>query len=235
MKPKNQNFISKNFNTSLKDLKNIKSYFWFSFFLFFFIALIGLIFPIFFEDKILSIIRELIKKTEGLGVFELTQFIILNNMQSAFISMFFGVFLGIFPIGVLVINSYILGFVANKSIAVGGILILWRLIPHGILEIPAILISLAIGLKIGLSLMYNCIKHYERNISNITLVFLIFISILFFPVSFPIYMIITLMNKNLKEKFFENLIMASRVFIFIIIPLLVIAGIIEGSLIFLLN
>ena len=229
------NFILENFKNSLKDLKNIKSYFWFSFLLFFLIALIGLMFPIFFEEEILNIIRELINKTEGLGVFGLTRFIICNNIQSAFIGMFFGIFLGIIPLGVLVINSYILGFVANKSIAVAGFPILWRLVPHGILEIPAILISLAMGIKIGFSLMYNCLKHYGRNIPHIAIILIIFLSTLFFPISFPIYMIITLMNKKLKYKFLENLIMASRIFIFIIIPLLVVAGIIEGILIFMLN
>lgn len=228
---KRQNFIYENFKIGLRDLSKIKVYFWFSFLLFFFIALIGFLFPSFFEEKILEIIRELIGQTEGLGVFGLIRFIMANNMKSAFLGIFLGIFLGVAPLGIIIVNAYILGFVANKSIAVGGFLILWRLLPHGIFEIPAILISLALGLKLGFSLMNNCIKHYNKKISSLNSAFLMFLSILFLPVSFIIYMTLTLTNLKLKEMFFRNITDSFRIFILIVVPLLVIAGIIEGVLI----
>ncbi len=107
--------------------------------------------------------------------------------------MILGIFLGFVPLVVAVVNGYVLGFVASKTVAVEGWLILWRLLPHGIFEIPAVLISIALGLKLG--------------------------SFLF-----------TSKNKGWKEfwKWIKDVV---RVFIFVIIPLLVIAGIIEGLLI----
>lgn len=232
---KKKDIIYENFVTSLKDLKKIKSYFWFSFFLFFLIVFVGLTLPIFFEEEILNIIRELIQKTEGLSLLELIRFIITNNIQSAFLGVVLGTVLGIFPLAIIVINGYVLGFVANKSIAIGGFLILWRLVPHGILEIPAILISTALGLMIGISMMYNCLKYYNKNFSRITISLLIFLSILFFPITFLIYLIFTLVNERLRKMFFSKLLMSFRIFIFIVVPLLVLAGIIEGGLILLLN
>ena len=231
---KKPNFIYENFKKSLADLKKIKTYFWFSFFLFFIVTFIGMIFPTFFEKQILKLIKNLISQTEGLGPFELIKFIMYNNMQSAFLGMILGIFLAIFPLGIIIVNAYVLGFVANKTIAIKGVLVLWRLLPHGIFEIPAILISVSLGIMIGISLMKDCIKSHYKNISNLNLSLLIILSMIFLPISFVIYMAITLTKTNLRKKFFSNLIFSLRIFILIVIPLLVIAGIIEGLLIFLL-
>jgi stage II sporulation protein M len=62
------------------------------------------------------------------------------------------VFFAITPLVVLVVNGYVLGFVANKSVGSQGILVLWRLMPHGIFEIPAIIISIAVGIRLGMFL-----------------------------------------------------------------------------------
>ncbi len=232
---KKPNFIYENFKTSLRDLKKIKTYFWFSFFLFFLIAFLGSLFPIFFEEQILRLIRNLISQTRGLGPLGLIKFIMYNNMQSAFLGMTLGIFLAIFPLGIIIINAYVLGFVINKTVAVEGILILWRLLPHGIFEIPAILISVSLGIMIGISLMKDCIKSHYKNISNLNLTLLVILSIIFLPISFIIYMAITLTKTNLRKKFFNNITLSLRIFILIVIPLLVIAGIIEGFLIFFLS
>lgn len=96
--------------------------------------------------------------------------------------MIFGILLGILPFLALVVNGYVLGFVANQAIAIDGIFVLWRLLPHGIFEIPAILISTALGIRLGTDL------------------------------------------KNIKKNFISSI----RIFLLIVIPLLVIAGLIEG-------
>lgn len=228
-------FIRKNFLTSLKDLKKIKLYFLFSLILFFFVSFIGLTLPIFFEEQILKLIEELIKQTQDLGFFEIIWFIILNNAKSAFFGIILGIFLGIFPIAVIILNAYILGFVANKSIVVGGFFVLWRLLPHGIFEIPAILISTALGIRLGIGLMKNCIFYYNKKAKEIEVAILILLSLLFLPISFIIYFILTFKEAKLRNGFFDNFLLSMRIFIFIVIPLLVIAGIIEGSLIWLVG
>jgi len=192
------NFIYKNFLDSINYLKEVKIHFLFSLALFFAIGLFGFIFPIFFVEQIREFIQELMALTAGMNSFELTMFIIYNNIKSAFLAMIFGIVFGILPIAIIILNGYILGFISNKTVAVEGILILWRLLPHGIFEIPAVLLSTALGMKLGLFLF-------------------------------------TYHGKNKFKEFGKWLLNAFKVFIFIIIPLLVFAGIIEGILIALVS
>ena len=189
--------LGKPFSKSKESIKSLKKYVLFIGILFLVFILIGFIFPTFFETQLLNLIKELIEKTEGLNTFELIRFIILNNIQSAFFGLILGVFFGIVSLSVAVINGYVLGFVSSKTVGVEGFLILWRLLPHGIFELPAIIISLALGLKLGM--FWFAYKKEDR---------------------FNGFL------KVLKDSL--------RIFVFIIIPLLVIGGIIEGVFIILL-
>ncbi len=190
-------FLNTNFKYSLQYIKKTRNYILFSFLVFLIFSIIGFSFPIFFRQEIIKIIAELIKKTEGLGIFGLISFIIVNNIQSAFFGMVFGVFFGIFSFFVLLINGYILGFIASETVKLKSGFILWRLFPHGIFEIPAIMIALGIGLRMGSFLF---VKHKDR-----------------------------------KKEFIDLIYSSLKAFIFVVIPLLVIAGIIEGVLICLLS
>jgi len=230
---KKDNFIYKNFKLALTYLKKSKNYIWVSFILFMLISIFGYFFPIFFKKEIMQLIENLINQTAGLNNFELILFIINNNMMSSFYGLILGIFLGIIPLGIILINGYVLGFVANKAVNSGGILILWKLFPHGIFEIPAVMISIGLGLKIGILLIKNCILFYNPKIKKSFLYFLILISIILFIISFPIIILVTLFNKQLRNKLSMNLIESIKVFFLIILPLLIIAGIIEGSLIWL--
>lgn len=142
-------------------------------------------------NYIFEFIQELLEKTQGMSVGELVGFIFLNNFKSSFFGMVFGIALGIFPALALIANGYILGFVSSLTVAEYGVLSLWRLLPHGIFELPAIFISLGLGLKLG--------------------------SFVF--------------QKKKQESFRSFLSNSLRVFLFIVVPLLIIAGIIEGILI----
>ncbi|MFA5857417.1 MAG: stage II sporulation protein M [Candidatus Pacearchaeota archaeon] len=187
-------FFYDNFKSSLNTLKLTKKYFLFATILFFGSAFLGIIFPNLFSDKINDLIKNLVLQTEGLGPFELTGFIISNNIKSAFIGLLFGIFFGLVPMFIAVINGYVLGYVIVKVASKTSIFIVWRLVPHGIFEIPAILISLGIGIKLGLFLFLYRGKDYGK-------------------------------------EFLKWLVDSIRVFIFIVIPLLVIAGLIEGAFI----
>lgn len=191
-------FVYENFKSSLKSLKKVKNYIIFSLVLFFISGVIGSAFPKIFERQVLELIKQLVAQTEGLNGIELIAFVIFNNIKSAFFGLAFGVFFAIIPVGILLMNGYVLGFVINKTVAFQDIFVLWRLAPHGIFEIPAILISIGFGIRLGLFLF---IYH----------------------------------GKNKKKEFWEWIKEAARIFIFIIIPLLVIAGIIEGSLIWMIG
>ena len=162
---------------------------------FFVFALIGFLFPVpeFLYNEILEFIREILEATENLSQNELIWFIISNNVQSSFLGVLFGFIYGIFPLIIAIANGYVLGFVSSMSVESAGIASLGKIIPHGIFELPAIFISLGLGLKFG------------------TFAF----------------------QKNKAKSFKNYLINSLRIFFLVIIPLLIIAGIIEGTLIFL--
>jgi len=191
-------YFNSNFKFGLNQIKELKNYFFVVLFLFLLLGVVGFFFPYFFENEILKIIEELLAKTEGLGTIGLISFIISNNIQSAFFGMIFGVFFGIISLIVATVNGYVLGFVATRTVEIEGFLVLWRLIPHGIIELFAVMVSLALGLRLGMFLF--------------------------------IYK-----GKNKGKEFLRWIKNAIIVFVFIIIPLLVIAGIIEGALIILLG
>lgn len=198
MKKKDERFdLKKEYKKSWKYVKESKNFIYAIIISFFVFALIGFFVPTpdFISEQILNFIRELLEKTKDFSQFELIRFIFLNNVQNSFYGLIFGVFLGIPSILAALSNGYLLGFVSSMSVDNGGFISLWRLLPHGIFELPAIFISLGLGVKIG--------------------------SFIFYKKKFEI----------LKKYFFNSL----RVFFLIIIPLFIIAAIIEGSLIYLLN
>jgi stage II sporulation protein M len=191
-------FMYKHLVLSWKYLKNIKSYLWFSFLLFLVTILFGFFFPMFFQNEIKNLVSSLIEQTSGMNSVELILFIFFNNLKASFFPLVLGLILGIYPVLSLIINGYVLGFVASKTVSVVGISVLWKLFPHGIFEIPAVLISASLGLRLGMFLF--------------------------------IYK-----GKNKGREFMKWLKDSLRVFLFIVIPLLIIAAIIEGSLIVLLG
>ena len=52
-------------------------------------------------------------------------------------------------------NGFIIGLVSGLVVSETGILSLWRLAPHGIFEISAVVISFGIGLKAGLFVFHK--------------------------------------------------------------------------------
>jgi len=109
--------------------------------------------------------------------------------------MILGIGLAIFPLVTAIANGYLLGFVAREAVMQEGIFIFWRLFPHGIFELPAVLFSIGIGMKIGTEI-------FGKNA-----------------------------GKRLKYNFREGF----RFFVFVVFPLLLVAGIIEGILVSLVS
>ncbi len=173
-------------------LRKLKNYFYIIIIIFLFAMFLGYFFPYPLEDELRKIIEKLIEETKGMNIFELAIFIISNNITTSFIALIFGILIGIVPIIMNFFNGYFLGFVLSKSIDVFGYQVIMRLFPHGIFELPAFFISIALGLKLGMFIF----------------------------------------TKNKKSYLAENLEKSLKIFIYIIIPLLIIAGIIETILIF---
>jgi len=192
---KNKKFsLREEYKSSWSYVSESKKFIYFVIFLFLFFAIIGFFLPApdFLSKYILNYLKDLIEQTKNFSHFDWIGFIFFNNLQSSFFSMVFGVIFGIFPFFGAIFNGYLLGFVGSISVTEGGFFVLWRILPHGIFELPAIFISLGLGLRLG-----------------------------------------TFVFQKKKEKSFKKLFLNSfKVFFYIILPLLITAAIIEGTLIF---
>lgn len=86
-------------------------------------------------------------------------FIFLNNGFVIFLTIAFSVVFGVSPILSLVLNGAILGIVAFVSV---GTISLGKfflgVVPHGIIELPAMAVGCAIGLRIGKSVFDKIFK-----------------------------------------------------------------------------
>ncbi len=191
VKKSNRGNFFDNYRITGSYILDSKNYILFIILLFLISSLIGVIYPEIFKESIKNFLSELFNKVKDYDFFRLVFFIIKNNVLSALSSLVFGIFFGIFPLVTSIANGYVLGFVAGMSAQIAGPSVILRLLPHGIFELPAIFISLGLGLRLGLS---------------------IFI-------------------KGDKNKFRDNFISSVKVFLFWVVPLLIIAGIIEAALI----
>jgi len=81
-------------------------------------------------------------------------FIFLNNAIKSIVIMYLGIAFGIVPIFFLVVNGMVLGFLFThiaQQEGAGTLVhsIVAGILPHGIIEIPAIIVACAYGMKYG--------------------------------------------------------------------------------------
>lgn len=192
-KIKKENFCKKHYSLSWQYIKECRNYIFFIVLVFLLAAVVALFYqPPIAVDWIREFIEDLLTRTAGLSRGQMIIFILDNNLKSSFIGLILGLAFGIFPVLIALANGYVLGFVAERSVQIEGLSVLLRLVPHGIFELPAVILALALGTKLG---MFWFVR-------------------------------------DKKKEFLRRLENALRVFLFVILPLLVIAAIIEGILVF---
>lgn len=175
---------------SVAYLREIRLFIFLGVFLFVLSGVTSFVFPshfTFFNDTL----KQLGQEVEGLGPTQLILFIFSNNVSSAFFALIFGTALGIMPMFNALLNGALVGYVLALSTKLEGFGVIWRLVPHGIFELPAIFISIGMGIYLGMFVFEN----------------------------------------GKKKAFLYRLRESLNVFAIIVIPLLVIAAIIEGLLI----
>lgn len=175
-----------------------RNYFYTVILLFFAFIILGLFYqPESITNYLNELLKNLFEQAKNNNYFEMLVFIFKNNITTAFIALVFGLFFGVYPIFVVAMNGYVVGYVISLSYKAAGASSILLLLPHGIFEIPALFLSLGLGIKLGFSLVSG------------------------------------LVSGKLK-KFVFSLENSLRIFIYLILPLLIIAAIIETSLIFLI-
>ncbi|MBD1373591.1 stage II sporulation protein M [Hazenella sp. IB182357] len=77
----------------------------------------------------------------------------LNNWTAAMVTIVFGVFLVFWPSAMILMNGMLLGMVLKVAATESGVhpllLFVKTILPHGIIEIPAIIIAAALGTHLG--------------------------------------------------------------------------------------
>lgn len=86
----------------------------------------------------------------GLSKWQLAGAIFLNNSIKSAAAIFLGALLGVLPVIFLVINGVALGAIVTVSLGSRGV---WQsamaIVPHGIVELPAVFLATSIGLLLG--------------------------------------------------------------------------------------
>ncbi len=119
-------------------------------------------------------LKQLVSQIKGLNLMDTILFIFRNNMTSAFFGLFLGIVLGIFPLLNVISNGIILGYVMKVVWLDSGVSEFWRILPHGVFELPAVFISLALGLKLGMSIFSKkSRKEFFSRIKNSFIIFVI--------------------------------------------------------------
>lgn len=137
-------------------------------------------------------VAEFVKLFRALPKLELAAAIFLNNTIKALLVIVGGLALGLFPVIFLLANGAALGFVLSASMRSRGVLTaLLAILPHGIFELPAILLATSMGLLLGGCAIKKFFHHGETSIRS-------------------------------------ELALALRFFMRIVVPLLVIAALVES-------
>lgn len=98
-----------------------------------------------------DLLKQFAKMFQGMPKLKLVAAIFLNNSLKTLLAILMGPLLGLAPVIFLMVNGAILGAVIPVAVESKG---LWSsimtIVPHGILELPAIFLGTSIGLKLGL-------------------------------------------------------------------------------------
>lgn len=225
-------------------LKSSRKYVYLICWIFLLFTFIGFFVPLPKEitSQLIQYFNSLVKQTESFGSVKMIAFLFQNNVFASFLGLLGGILFGIFPLFNGIMNGFVLGFAAKLSVTNNGLFSLWRLFPHGVFELPALFISLGIGLRLGGKFMekYFKVKGELKQVGvmgAIVLPLLILIGFLFSVLnnylSFVFFVSLVFLSYYFlkEEELRKEFKLALNVFLFIVFPLLVIAAIIEGLLI----
>jgi len=121
------------------------------------------IFPEFAQSQIESLKEQLGDIISEPNPFFTFALILVNNSVKSFFAMLLGVFFGIVPVLFLFANGVIIGFFAKLvGEKIGFITFLLLLLPHGILEIPAVILACSYGFWLGIEFAKSREKIAEK-------------------------------------------------------------------------
>ncbi len=115
---------------------------------------IGYVVAIMYPDMVMQSLEELegvVELLKHLSLIQIMFLIFLNNALKSLLILVLGIGFGIVPLLFIAYNGYFLGIFSHKILMEQSLLYLMGgLLPHGIIEIPMVVISAAIGVRLGL-------------------------------------------------------------------------------------
>ncbi len=142
-------------------------------------------------QRVIESIKSVFAPRKEISSTELFMFILGNNILKLSAAVFLGMLGGIVPLLVVFFNGFILGVlfvVVLKKASLGFFLL--GILPHGIIEIPALIISCAVGFRLGKVAVFRIFSR--------------------------------------KESFKNELYKGVRLYVFVLVPLLFIAALVEA-------
>lgn len=174
-----QNFLKSKFSKFLKTIKNNISYLRVIFSIFIISFFGGVI--TYFEPNInplyplveggINQIASLGERATNLDFLGITLLIFKNNILVASFMIFGGIFFGLVPILIIIINGLILGFFISALLfsTIGPMtktILIGSFVPHGLVELAAIFIAASFGLRLGINYLRPKNKNKLRTLRS---------------------------------------------------------------------
>lgn len=129
--------------------------------------------------KVLSKLAEIFGPINEMGPFSQLLVIFLNNALTAFLALILGLALAIPPLMIVFSNGVLLGLLAFFiQDAASWKLFLAGILPHGIIELPLIILVVSIGFKLGWLVLKKIFKKDNEIVKEINLALIFFLRII---------------------------------------------------------
>lgn len=118
------------------------------------------------EELLIKNLESMIEPAKTYAPLRLFEFIFLKNLLAALVSVFSGIILGFIPVLAIFTNGVVLGAVSYIFLGQNNMFVLLAgILPHGIIEIPALILSAASGVWLWQAI-YRRIFYGEKKLGE---------------------------------------------------------------------
>ncbi len=133
-----------------------------------------------FTDQTISGFKDEVGPLKQISALQLMLSIFENNVIKCFLVVVLGLALGIAPLLFMMANGIVIGIVVGATLTKTGLLyVLVGIVPHGIIEMPMVFLSAAIGLKLGFDVIRALVQrkvHLWRDVREGLLIFIFWVA-----------------------------------------------------------
>jgi len=158
-----------NWKEDVSYLRSIRPYIILSVCLFLAAAALGFVISISQPDLAASTVGDVAEKLRWileLSPGKMMLAIFVNNLFASAMALLLGVGFGIVPFIVVVVNGLVVGLVIHQAILAGGAaFVIVAILPHGIIELPTVLVCIGVGFRLG-HLMIKTLMGVEADLEG---------------------------------------------------------------------